>query len=365
MKIIFFTDDIKGGAGNVAQQLSIIYSQKGHDVSLVFWSITAKTRYDLSSVKITNLHLEKYDEASRLTGFYYRIKEYKKVIKKIKPDLIIAFLDIINTHVLISQYNTQIPIIVSERTNPFAYKLPLYWNILRLICYKKRANTITVLFDEFKQFFPVNIRSKIITIPNCFTVPEQQKEDYSIQDRPVTFVSFARLTVVKRFDLMISLFRKIHQQNVNTRLYIYGVGPEYNSLKKLIKKMGMIDIVYLKGYCTNVSDELIKGDIYLMTSKYEGFPNALCEAMACGLPSVSISTHQGMRKIVYNDVNGYIVEENSSDLFVQRCVELAENESLRKRIGHNAKEISHKYSFDRIITLWDNTITNLTVGTKN
>ena len=83
MKIIFFTDNIKGGAGNVAQQLSIIYSQKGHDVSLIFWSITAKSRYDLSNVKITNLHLEKYDEVSRLTGFYYRIEKSLKKSNRI------------------------------------------------------------------------------------------------------------------------------------------------------------------------------------------------------------------------------------------------------------------------------------------
>lgn len=362
MRIVFFTDDIKGGAGNVAQQLSIAYAQKGYDVFLVFWSITAKTRYDLSNVKMINLHLERYDSKNRLEGFYHRIKEYRKVIKVTKPDLIISFLDIINTHVLISQYNTQIPIIVSERTNPYAYKLPLYWNLLRQISYKKRADTITVLFDDFKQFFPANIRSKIITIPNYFTIPKQQKEDYSIKDKPVTFVTFARLTVVKRLDLMISLFRKIHLRNMNTRLYIYGMGPEYDSLKKLIEDMKLVDIVYLKGYCTNVSDELLKGDIYLMTSKYEGFPNALCEGMACGLPSVSISTHDGMKKIIYNDVNGYIVDENSFDLFVKRCVELTENESLRKRLGSNAREISHKYSFDRIITLWDNAITNLIVG---
>lgn len=364
MRIVFFTDDIKGGAGNVAQQLSIAYAQKGYDVFLVFWSITAKTRYDLSNVKIMNLHLERYDSKNRLAGFYHRVKEYRKVIKVISPDLIISFLDIINTHVLISQYNTQIPIIVSERTNPYAYKLPLHWSLLRQISYKKRADTITVLFGDFKQFFPANIRSKIITIPNYFTIPKQQKDDYSINDKPVTFVTFARLTVVKRLDLMISLFRKIHQRNTNTRLFIYGVGPEYDSLKKLIEEMELVDIVYLKGYSTNVSDELIKSDIYLMTSKYEGFPNALCEGMACGLPSVIISTHEGMKKIVYNNVNGYIIEENSSDLFVQRCIELAENEELRKRIGCNAREISHKYSFDRIITLWNNAITNLTEGTK-
>ena len=115
--------------------------------------------------------------------------------------------------------------------------------------------------------------------------------------------------------------------------------------------------IILAGKTSTPYNVLAESDIYLMTSDYEGFPNALSEAMAVGLPSVTRLCHEGLRDIVEDGVNGYLIQSDDMDSYVQTVLRLAEDAELRRTIGSAACQITDTYSVDRIIYRWETVLT--------
>ena len=354
MRILIAVDAITGGAGNVAQILATYYAKRGEDVYLMFSKKkTFDSKYDLNKITII--------EAQQFFSNFSLLKtiiHYNKLIKEISPDIIISFLNTVSPPILLSQIMTSIPIIVSERSDPYNNTPQIKRKILRYISYK-RASLITVQFDVFKKFNKNAYRkNKIVTIPNMILAPPNTK-DYKIRSTKVSFVTFATLYHVKRLDLMIKLFSRIHKTCPNTELNIYGSGIDEEYLKALIKKLKLENVINLKGHVNNSHKYLSQNDIYLMTSVREGFPNALSEAMATGLPSISFKCHDGLSELIQNGINGYLIEEGDSDKFCELSEQLVINSSKRMKMGKAASEKIKKYDYDKIMSIWDKYVYSL------
>ena len=173
------------------------------------------------------------------------------------------------------------------------------------------------------------------------------KKMLSIPDKEiVTFVG--RLALRKGVDILIRAWEKVIQRFPDAYLLIVGSGEEEMNLKKLATEMNLINDIRFVGEVDNVVDYLQASDIFSFPSRLEGAPNAVLEALACGLPIVS-TTIGGVVDIISDEVNGILVPPERSDLLAQKICFLLEDKNYRKRLGRKAREAAlTRFSFDVI-----------------
>ena len=343
-----------GGAGNVMQILAGQLSCRGHEVSLLLLNgALMKPKHDLCNVKIIEYPLVQNEPAKTPIGRLFR---YKKAVKRLinaeNPDAVISFLTEYND---LSAWTIggKIPLVISERNNPFQEKLKPQWELLRRLYYP-RADKLVVQCSQFSDFYSDSVKQKISVIPNPILVPTVRHQVR--EDNEIRLVALGRLHHQKNYPWMIEAMCRIHKENPLCTLKIYGDGPEEADLQKRIAEANAEEYITLAGKTSAPHEVLANSDIYLMTSDYEGFPNALSEGMAVGLPSVTRLCHDGLRDLVEDGVNGYLIAKDDMDTFVNMVLHLANDAELRYQIGSNAQKITDTYGIDQILDRWEATL---------
>ena len=351
MKIMFIVDNYMGGAGNIIQLLATEYA-KTDDVSVLITHKTIEKRYECPGVKFIELDPSKKPNGIR--ALTYQIKWVRKQVKTEQPDIIISFITINSIITCFGQMHSKIPIIACERNDPFADNWKFPWNYLVHKSYD-RANIITVQFKEFVGFDGARYINKCRVTPNYIATPNLFKNP-SDKSEIVRFVTCGRLHEQKQFVKLLEMFSEIHEREPNTELRIYGHGPLEHELKEKIKDLKLENCAYIMGYTTDPYKVLVDSDVYLMTSRREGFPNALSEALAVGLPSVSFRCHNGIDELLDNGRRGSIVPLNDKEAFVNAALELCYNKEKRQAYSNAAKEVSVVYSMKNVKAIWDECI---------
>lgn len=162
-------------------------------------------------------------------------------------------------------------------------------------------------------------------------------------------ISFlGRLVHRKGLDLLIEALENIKRTREDIKkikLVIIGVGEKENEYKDRINKLNLNDYVTFLGEQKNPFKYLVNSDIFAFPSRNEGFPNALLEAMALGVPSIAANCETGPSEVIDNEINGILIEVNDSNSLAKKIIELYDNPLFRKEIGEKAKEtIQEKYS---------------------
>ena len=169
-------------------------------------------------------------------------------------------------------------------------------------------------------------------------------------------LTVGRLDIGKRNDAIIKAFSKI--ENKDWKLYILGDGKEMNNLSNLIKELKLEDRVFLEGYKTKeqIEEYMLKSSLFLMASETEGLPMVLLEAMSYGIPCIAYETASGTNDIISNDINGYVIKNRDEKEYIKQINKVIEDESLRKKLGKNAKETSRKFSKEEIKKIYQKII---------
>jgi len=348
MKILFVVDDYSGGAGNIVQLLSTEYA-KDNEVSVLLTHQTTAKRHECRDVQFYELEAAK-KPAGSIKKVSYQINWVKKHIKQIKPDVVISFLTINSIFTCLGQLFSKLPIVACERICPSDLHLKFPWNMLMNIAYK-RADVLTVQFGEFVPLYGGRYKEKCLVTPNYVATPDRYWKPRG--QETTRFISCGRLNASKQFDILIDMFSDIHKKNPKTELFIYGRGPYEERLRKHIEEAGLSDSIFLKGYTNDTYGVLCDADVYLMPSKSEGFPNALSEAMAVGLPSVAFRCNKGIDELSDYGRRGTVVELNDREAFVSAALRLCEDTALCEEYSKNAKEVSTVYSLDKVKETWD------------
>jgi len=359
MKILFVVDDFSGGAGNVVQILANEFSYRGNEVIVLLLNYHTQNNHLDKKINIIKRSITSQNASNKIIWLAQTINELRELITRVNSDVIISFLDNNNTLVGLSLMLKDIPLIVSERSNPIVIKPKLLWRLLRIPAYL-RANAVIVQCSNFINFNRLFFK-KTGVIPNPIINPNIGKKP-NHNDGIIRLVSVGRLAMIKHFSLMIEVFERLNKQFPNTELYIYGEGTERDNLEKLIERLSLQNKVFLPGRTNEVYNVLNDSDIYLMTSKQEGFPNALSEAMATGLPVVAFECHEGLRDIVDNGENGFLVPPGDIDNMAKYIGLLIQDTNLRHTFSKNARAISEKFSVANVLNMWEETINRVVVG---
>lgn len=352
MKVLIEVDKFQGGAGNIAQILADNLSHRGYSVTLALTNDPQKLserRYSLQNVDL--VYMSSVNDSRRFKLFLTLLKNQLKLLRSVKPDIVISFLTNTNILATIAAKHLAIPIIVSERSNPIAIKEKFPWSFLQRITYK-RADIIAVQFDCFKGFLP-NIKCESFRcLPNVVLENKQPKKDYLNPLGTFNIVAVGNLRQIKNYFGMLEIVKEAQRRGMNVKLDIYGTGPQEKEIESQIASMHLENLVFLKGHVLNIHDILPQYDCYFMTSFQEGFPNGLSEAMASGLPCITYKCHDGFEELIKDSHNGFLVPFGDVQKFVDNLEHLYEDCCLRAEIGNRAKQISKKYSIDKVVDMW-------------
>lgn len=192
------------------------------------------------------------------------------------------------------------------------------------------------------------IRKDTISIPNI--IPLLSDERSSKNNKIV--IAVGRLDNQKGFDRLIDLWGLIKKDTPDWSLHIFGTGEDKDKLQEQIKKKQLQGQIHIFPPEKNIAKRYAESSIFVMTSRFEGFPMVLLEAMSFGLPSVSYLFKCGPRDAIEDGVNGFLVKEGDKQLFAEKVITLMKDEDLRKRMGNKAAEATQKYTYDNIMQKW-------------
>lgn len=348
-----------GGAERVLSELANYWASQGHQVSLITLADPISKPFYLLALQINLVQLNHTQSGSslfiRLLNIISRISALRKTYQSLKPDVIISFVDIMNLTALIASKGYNIPVIVSERIDPHFYPLPVLYVKIRPFIYKW-ANRVVVQTKNAGAYFSDTIPKKIEIIPNAV---KQKKCNAQNSNITKNIISIGRLDKQKDHKTLIYSFHKLLKNHPQINLTIYGEGPERSNLEQLIQDLHLEGKVFLPGLTQNVDAVLENADLFVFPSLYEGFPNALCEAMAAGLPVIA-SNCSGNVDIIRDGIDGLLFPVGDEGTLVEKMHDLISDSKKRQILSKHAQEISQRYHTDHIFHLWNQLILKAT-----
>jgi glycosyltransferase involved in cell wall biosynthesis len=165
-------------------------------------------------------------------------------------------------------------------------------------------------------------------------------------------VGMGRLAPEKGFELLIEAFARCGANHREWKLIIFGEGPELPALQSLARRFGVGDSVEFGGLVREPAVELAASEIFALSSRFEGFPNALLEAMACGVPVVSFDCPSGPSEIIRDGIDGIMAPAGNVELFSAALARLMSDSVLRSQLGANARKAVERFSVEKISAMW-------------
>jgi glycosyltransferase involved in cell wall biosynthesis/membrane-associated phospholipid phosphatase len=162
-----------------------------------------------------------------------------------------------------------------------------------------------------------------------------------------------RLTPQKGFDLLAAAFALIAEDAPEWTIRICGDGPKRDGIEAAIAEHGLEGRVVLAGRCMRIWEEMERASVYALSSRFEGFPMVLVEAMSKGLPIVAFDCPTGPREVVHSGQNGFLVPHKDAESFASALLTVIRDAELRTKLGAGAVEEARRYSLEKIGARWD------------
>ncbi len=344
MKIVLVIPTLKqGGAERVMSELANKFEKRGNEVTMALW-IGGEQFYHLNrNIKIIDFKSAHDSKIDKIKGLVNTVFSLRRTFKEKQPDAVISFLTKSNIISLLSASFLDTKIYISERGSPERWDKAHPWITIKLrdLTYGKAAGFIAQTKDAKKA-----AESKF-GIKKCRVIPNPIKSQKIVQtEKEKIILNVGRLHEGKGQDLLIDMFAKLDAPD--WRLIILGEGPYRETLEKMIQALGLKDRVEVPGAMKNIDYWLSRASIFAFPSLHEGFPNALAEAMAAGVPSVSFDCTTGPADLIEDGENGFLVPLNDIDLFTKRLQQLINDEKLKDKFSNEAKKVNEIYSLDMI-----------------
>ena len=355
-----------GGAQRVMSHLVAHLATK-HDVTLMTWESAATSPF-FSIPK--SVHLIRADLLGgrglvRLMRLLPRPFRIRAAIRCQQPDIVLSFMDTMNITALLAAYKSDIPVIVSERTDPEHHMIGPLWRFLRRITYPWAALCV-VQTSKIERFCARIPGAKTVICPN----PIPRTHLCAQPDRPdtsgrYTIIALGRLSKEKGYGILLSAFARIAERHPLWDLVILGDGPQRAELESLVSIHDLSSRVSMPGAASNPSERLAASHIIAFPSLYEGFPNALAEGMAAGLPAVGNASVSGVEDLIHHERTGLLISPKGNAEALARALDrLISNPSDRRHMGYSARELVEQWSPEKVLEKWDGLISDATRASK-
>lgn len=337
-----------GGAGKMIVKLADALAQNEDYEVILYVEEKAGKHYPMDErVKV-------YQETEFFENYYTRhfrqLFQLRRRVKEIKPDLVVSFQTNQNALSVFATRGRHIPVIVSERGDPYVYH-----NLIAKIKTWVINMAEGGVFQTHKamEYYGKGLQSRSRVIYN--PCPTDVVERPSWDERKNVIAYVARFDIQqKRQDLMVKAFAEVVKKHPEMQLVFYGQGePDMTQIKSLVAELGIGDNVRFEGLVTNVMERIKDAKMFVLSSDYEGLPNALIEAMVAGLPCVSTDCSPGgARELIQDGVNGMIVPVGDEKKLAEAMVFQLDHPEQADEMGAKAQQITKRLAPEVIFGQW-------------
>ena len=352
MKLLFYIHGITGGGGErVLTTLANEFAKRGESVGIATDTDTPFAYKIDSKIVLYDLYEGTNDNSTHISKIYNSILIRRNILciaKQEKPDVIVAFMSALGCTVVASTLGLGIPVVISEHTN-VSRKLGILLDIKRRLFYPL-ANAVTILTRYDKKLWKNNYNN-VVYMPN--PVSFKKNNDTSNRKKAVLAVGRVNQWEIKGFDNLLRCWAKLCHLYPDWKLKIVGDADKnaLDFLNSMANKLGCCNYEFL-GFRKDVYELMQRSEIFCLSSRVEGLPMALIEAMNAGCCCVSFDVVTGPREIIHHGFSGLIAKNQDNKNLTEYLDRVMSNDVLRKRLASNAPQSVIKYSTDRIINRW-------------
>jgi glycosyltransferase involved in cell wall biosynthesis len=277
-----------------------------------------------------------------------RIARLRRAVRTSRAEVVVSFLTTTNVRVLMACWGLGVPVLVSERADPKHQAIGSVWRALRLVTFAT-ASRVVAQTETALGHFPAFIRRRGIVLPNPVALPDQPAP---ATERVVAGVG--RLEPVKGFDILVAAFARCAPSHPDWRLTIWGVGSQKRRLAELANELGLGDRLRLPGRSPVPGEWVNSTGIFVLSSRHEGFPNVLLEAMAAGLPVVATDCPPGApRAMIADGETGVLVANQDVAALAAALDRLMADAAERRRLAQaGRRRADERFALPRIMARW-------------
>lgn len=337
-----------GGAEKVMSILANEFVSMNIEVHLILF-LENIVFFDIDERVI--IHYPKYKKKNKMRIIYSfnSILFLRRKLIEIKPTASLTFGGRYNSFSIISALGLNINSFISDRSQP-GISYGFLQDIINSYCYKFAKGIICQTIRS-KELTTVKTKHKNIEI---IANPIQSISNNN-KSKEKIIINVGRFVKDKNQEELIQIFNSINI-NDDWKLFFIGDGPTLNQCKELVKNIKREDSILFKGQLTDVISELQNAAIFAFTSKSEGFPNALAEALSCGCACISYNCVAGPSDLITNDDNGYLIPLNDINNYKLKLEELMKDEGKRNYYGNQGVSSVMKLNKNHVVNHYLNFI---------
>lgn len=367
MRIAFVLPNLSGGgAARVASILSNTWVQMGHQVHMItFEEPGTEGVYDVDPQVIRNQiggAVSSFGFIGQLDTNMRRITRLRRVYQQFRPTVVLTFLLVADVAAIVAARGLAIPVVVGERNHPAHNRASRFRSYLRRITYPL-ANRIVVQNDDIAEWYARQLGLKATVIPNPVEVQYCGRDVPSGETLPSPgrkwMISLGRLEYQKGFDRLIEAFALLASGNPEWDLTLFGEGNERQSLLRLIKEHNLQGRVQLAGITKCPRAMLRRCDLYVHPARFEGYPNAVIEALAEGACVAAVDSPGATREILANGRHGFLLPDAGVADLAASLSRVLEDETGRLEFSSRAKEAVAHLTPHEVAKLWLKSFQNI------
>jgi glycosyltransferase involved in cell wall biosynthesis len=349
-----------GGAERVTAHLSRLWIAAGRQVTIATLSAGGSFYALDPSVRVAALGLarESRGTVEAVIGNVRRVCAIRALIRDLKPDVTIGMMTTASVHVAIASLGLPSRTLGVEHCYPPYFATDRRWTLLRKYAYGL-LDVVIAQTEMASAWLSAHTYGRhFVTIPNAVEWPLPVRGP-TISPAAIVATSLklilaaGRLEPEKGFNHLIEAFAKLQCIGEGWCLVILGEGSERAALENRVRALGLEQCIFLPGQAGNMKDWYDRASLFVLSSMSEGFPMALLESMAAGVPAVSFDCDAGPREMVRHGVNGALVPVGDEAALAKAMGALMSDERLRAEMAGRAIAVRERFSKERVLALWD------------
>lgn len=362
MKILYITAQIQGDGGvqkivatktdyfikNFNYQIHIISPHFGNDL---FFDFNKNIVFHFLKLK-----------SGKILKFLDYIKQIQAQINSVQPDCIVVCDFGLKGFSIPLVIKTKVPVVFEAHASKYNESREFKKNFISKITHNLKYKYKNFCASKFDYFIALSSESlNEWSLKNGYIIPNFLADTYPLMSRLESnrVITVARHSYEKGLDRVIKIWRLVVNKYPNWQLEIYGNKSRDIGLEKLVVAYQLEKNISFHLPVKNIQEKYQNSYMCLMTSRSEGFPMTLLEAMSYGLPIVAFDCPIGPRVLIENGFNGYLVPDDDDKMFASRIIDLIENKEKALAIGKNANSSIQKYNVETVMKLWEDFFSKL------